>query len=75
MGVDDDEESILDAVTTALRYEGFEVRGATNAHDALAGIADGVPDLIVLDWMLPDLSEAVSSMPLPTIARGYCRSL
>ena len=52
----DDEESILDAVTSALRYEGFEVRGAASGCDALASIAERAPDLIVLDWMLPDRS-------------------
>jgi two-component system, OmpR family, response regulator len=52
----DDEESILDAVTSALRYEGFEVRGAASGVDALASIAERAPDLIVLDWMLPDRS-------------------
>jgi two-component system, OmpR family, response regulator len=52
----DDEESILDAVTSALRYEGFDVRGAASGGDALASIAERAPDLIVLDWMLPDRS-------------------
>jgi two-component system OmpR family response regulator len=52
----DDEESILDAVTSALRYEGFDVRGVANGGDALASIAERAPDLIVLDWMLPDRS-------------------
>jgi two-component system, OmpR family, response regulator len=52
----DDEESILDAVTSALRYEGFDVRSAASGSDALASIGESAPDLIVLDWMLPDLS-------------------
>jgi two-component system, OmpR family, response regulator len=52
----DDEESIRDAVSSALRYEGFDVRGAASGGDALASIAESAPDLIVLDWMLPDLS-------------------
>jgi two-component system, OmpR family, response regulator len=52
----DDEPSIVDAVATALRYEGFEVDEATNGKDALAAVARSEPDLIVLDWMLPDIS-------------------
>ena len=52
----DDEESIREAVSMALRYEGFDVRGAASGGDALASIAADAPDLIVLDWMLPDLS-------------------
>ena len=52
----DDEPAIVDAVATALRYEGFEVAEAANGRDALAAVATGEPDLIVLDWMLPDVA-------------------
>jgi two-component system OmpR family response regulator len=51
----DDEGSIVDAVATALRYEGFEVREATDGRAALAAVQDSPPDLVVLDVMLPDL--------------------
>jgi two-component system, OmpR family, response regulator len=51
----DDEPSIVDAVATALRYEGFDVEEAVSGRDALAAIARREPDLVVLDWMLPDL--------------------
>jgi two-component system OmpR family response regulator len=51
----DDEPSIVDAVGTALRYEGFEVQDAGTGRDALASVTRAEPDLIVLDWMLPDL--------------------
>jgi two-component system OmpR family response regulator len=51
----DDEPSIVDAVATALRYEGFEVREATTGKDAIAAVAEFDPELIVLDWMLPDI--------------------
>jgi two-component system OmpR family response regulator len=51
----DDEPSIVDAVATALRYEGFEVEEAANGRDALAAVAHAEPDLVVLDWMLPDI--------------------
>jgi two-component system OmpR family response regulator len=51
----DDELSIVDAVATALRYEGFEVREAANGRDALTAVAELEPDLVVLDWMLPDI--------------------
>jgi two-component system, OmpR family, response regulator len=51
----DDEPSIVDAVATALRYEGFEVEEATGGRDALRSVAEREPDLVVLDWMLPDL--------------------
>jgi two-component system OmpR family response regulator len=51
----DDEPSIVDAVGTALRYEGFEIEEAVTGRDALASAVRSEPDLIVLDWMLPDL--------------------
>jgi two-component system OmpR family response regulator len=52
----DDEPSITDAVATALRYEGYEVEEAATGHDALASVTRAEPDLVVLDWMLPDIS-------------------
>jgi two-component system OmpR family response regulator len=51
----DDEPSIVDAVSTALRYEGFEVEEASTGRDALAAVTRFEPDLVVLDWMLPDI--------------------
>jgi two-component system OmpR family response regulator len=51
----DDEPSIVDAVATALRYEGFDVDEAVTGRAALTAVAESEPDLIVLDWMLPDL--------------------
>ncbi|MDQ6928793.1 MAG: response regulator transcription factor [Actinomycetota bacterium] len=51
----DDEPSIVDAVGTALRYEGFDVREARTGRAALASAQESPPDLVVLDVMLPDL--------------------
>src|SRR5438309_11172695 len=51
----DDEPSIVDAGATALRYEGFEVREEETGRGAISAVADFEPDLVVLDWMLPDL--------------------
>jgi two-component system OmpR family response regulator len=51
----DDEQSIVDAVATALRYEGYQVEEAYSGRDALTAVAQFEPDLIVLDWMLPDI--------------------
>ncbi|HLN16848.1 MAG TPA: response regulator transcription factor [Acidimicrobiales bacterium] len=51
----DDEPSIVDAVATSLRYEGFEVDEATTGRKALASAQEHPPDLIILDVMLPDL--------------------
>src|SRR5579871_1435900 len=51
----DDEPSIVDAVATSLRYEGFDVSEAATGRSALSSAQESPPDLIVLDVMLPDL--------------------
>ena len=51
----DDEPSIVDAVATALRYEGFEVLEARSGREGLTLAQTDHPDLIVLDVMLPDI--------------------
>jgi two-component system OmpR family response regulator len=51
----DDERSIVDAVATALRYEGYHVEEAYTGRDAFTAVTQTEPDLVVLDWMLPDI--------------------
>jgi two-component system OmpR family response regulator len=51
----DDEPNITDLVSTALRYEGFEVAAVGTGRAALDQIATFRPQLVVLDIMLPDL--------------------
>jgi two-component system OmpR family response regulator len=51
----DDEPSIVDAVATSLRYEGFEVDVAVTGRDALSLAQEDPPDLVILDVMLPGL--------------------
>jgi two-component system OmpR family response regulator len=51
----DDEPSIVDAVATALRYEGYHVDEAFTGRQAIEAVARLEPDLVVLDWMLPDV--------------------
>ena len=51
----DDEPSIVDSVSTVLRYEGFDVDVAASGRAALAKAQEGRFDLVVMDVMLPDL--------------------
>jgi len=50
----DDEESITDLLSMALRYERFQVEVAHTGGAALKAVTDFRPDLIILDVMLPD---------------------
>ena len=52
----DDEPAIRDMVAFALRRGEFDPIHAADAREAQAAIADKVPDLILLDWMLPGTS-------------------
>jgi len=52
----EDEPAIRDMVAFALRKGEFDPVHAGDAREAQEAIADRVPDLILLDWMLPGTS-------------------
>ena len=52
----EDEPAIRDMVAYALRKGEFEPVTAGDGREAQAAIAERVPDLILLDWMLPGTS-------------------
>jgi two-component system phosphate regulon response regulator PhoB len=52
----EDEAAIRDMIVFALESEGFQVTGVENGHDARQAIADSIPDLMLVDWMLPGVS-------------------
>ena len=52
----EDEPAIRDMVGFALERAGFQWSAAGDAEEGQARIADAVPDLILLDWMLPGMS-------------------
>ena len=51
----DDEPRILDSVRMNLELEGFEVYEANSGAEALDKLRDVLPDLVVLDVMMPGL--------------------
>jgi two-component system, OmpR family, response regulator len=51
----DDETSLTDLLSMALRYEGWDVRSAADGRTALSLVREFRPDVVVLDIMLPDL--------------------
>ena len=51
----DDEPSITDLVSMALRYEHFAVQVAHGGREAIVAVEDFSPDLVVLDVMMPGI--------------------
>ena len=52
----EDEMPIVTLLKYNLEKEGHKVNYALNGEDAIRSIKDQNPDLILLDWMLPDIS-------------------
>jgi len=52
----DDEAPIREMIAVALEMAGYECLEADNARDAYAAIIDLRPDMVLLDWMLPETS-------------------
>ena len=52
----EDEQPIREMVVFALTNAGYEVDEAADARQAQVCIAERLPDLILLDWMLPGIS-------------------
>ena len=52
----EDETSIIQLVQNNLEKEGFVVSSSTNGNDGLKELKKFEPNLLLLDWMLPDLS-------------------
>jgi DNA-binding response OmpR family regulator len=52
----DDQQDLLELLTMSLTPEGYQVRTALNAAEALSAIKLQKPDLILLDILLPDIS-------------------
>ena len=52
----EDERAIREMVCFNLARAGFDAAPAGDAREARAAIADRCPDLVLMDWMLPDIS-------------------
>jgi two-component system OmpR family response regulator len=51
----DDEASLTDLLSMALRYEGWDIRTAPDGCKAISAAREFKPDAVVLDIMLPDI--------------------
>ena len=52
----DDEPAVREMLAVALEMAGFEVTEADNAATALNQVASSIPDLMLIDWMMPQVS-------------------
>ena len=52
----EDEKPIRDMVVFGLRRGGFKVTQAANSREAYLRLDESAPDLMLVDWMLPDCS-------------------
>lgn len=52
----EDEAAIREMVGFALRRAGFELAEAASGRDAQMRLGEKPPDVILMDWMLPDVS-------------------
>ncbi|HEX2656183.1 MAG TPA: phosphate regulon transcriptional regulator PhoB [Xanthobacteraceae bacterium] len=52
----EDEEPLTLLLRYNLEAEGYEVETATRGDDAEVRLKENIPDLVVLDWMLPGMS-------------------
>jgi len=51
----EDEHNIADFIRRGLTYQGYEVEVAHSGEQALRTAQDNLPDLVILDLMLPDI--------------------
>ena len=49
----DDDPDILDALSEILEVEGYDVQRARNGREALQRLEQAMPDLVLLDLMMP----------------------
>jgi two-component system phosphate regulon response regulator PhoB len=52
----DDESSIREMIRFALSKSDMTVRGAASGNEALEKISEQPPDILLLDWMMPNIS-------------------
>jgi len=51
----DDEPRIVEAVSMNLELEGYQISGTSNGDEALKKLTEELPDLIILDVMMPEM--------------------
>src|SRR5258706_8456226 len=67
----EDEPAIQELIAYNLKQAGHQPLRADNAEQALHLVANALPDLVLLDWMLPDLSGIEFSRRLRPAKRTH----
>lgn len=52
----EDEDSVVELLRYNLERQGYEIAAAHDGEEAMVMIEERVPDLLLLDWMLPKVS-------------------
>ncbi len=52
----EDETAVVTLLRYNLEHQGFEVDAVSDGEEALVAVEENPPDLVLLDWMLPQLS-------------------
>ena len=52
----EDEEALVSLLEYNIKASGFKFEHSTNGYDAMMKLQKSNPDLILLDWMLPDIA-------------------
>lgn len=72
----EDEPNIIEAISFILSRDGWSVATHSNGHDAVGVVQEAMPDLVILDVMLPgrtgydilrDLRSAAATESLPVL--------
>ncbi|NIS82478.1 MAG: response regulator [Anaerolineales bacterium] len=58
----EDEERILNFLERGLTYEGYRVDSAIDGTRGLALARDYPPDLVIIDWMLPEVEPGLDGL-------------
>jgi len=60
----DDDDFVVDSLSYVLSVEGYDVITANNGPTALAAMNDKRPDLVICDFMMPEMNGAQLAMEM-----------
>lgn len=66
----DDESNICDLISLALSKKGHEVNAATSGTDGISSFQASVPDVVLLDMTLPDMSGTEVAQKIRQTEKG-----